>query len=127
LNKQKVSDIIPLDIALRRNDEEWFEKLPHEIEDALCLKLYYGHFFCHVFHQDYVVKKGYDAKIIKQKMLLLLNKRRAKYPAEHNVGHLYKAENSLVEFYNLCDPTNSFNPGLGGTSKKKYHLKADHS
>ncbi|WVM91181.1 hypothetical protein ULG90_13270 [Halopseudomonas pachastrellae] len=23
-------------------------------------KLYYGHFFCHVFHQDYIVRKGVD-------------------------------------------------------------------
>lgn len=47
-----------LDIALRRNDTEWFEHLPPEIDSKLVHKLYYGHFMCYVFHQDYIVKKG---------------------------------------------------------------------
>ncbi|MEM7073914.1 MAG: D-lactate dehydrogenase [Pseudomonadota bacterium] len=115
----KVADIIPLDIALRRNDQDWFEVLPPDIEEAISQKLYYGHFFCHVLHQDYVVKKGYDPKQIKAKMLELLDKRGAKYPAEHNVGHLYKAEEPLAEHYRCCDPTNSMNPGIGKMSKAK--------
>jgi len=32
-------------------------------------------------------------------MLKFLDNKSAKYPAEHNVGHLYKAENSLQQFY----------------------------
>ena len=31
-------------------------------------------------------------------MLTLLNERGAKYPAEHNVGHLYEAEPDLKTF-----------------------------
>ncbi|MEM9846144.1 MAG: D-lactate dehydrogenase, partial [Pseudomonadota bacterium] len=119
VNESRVADIIPLDIALRRNDRDWFEVLPPEIEEAISHKLYYGHFFCHVLHQDYVVKQGYDPKGIKAKMLELLDKRGAKYPAEHNVGHLYAAEEPLAEHYRCCDPTNSLNPGLGKMSKKK--------
>ncbi len=53
-----MEDILALDIALRRNDTEWFEHLPPEIDSQLVHKLYYGHFMCHVFHQDYIVKKG---------------------------------------------------------------------
>ena len=45
-------------IALRRNDREWVETLPKEMDDLIVHKLYYGHFLCHVFHQDYIVKKA---------------------------------------------------------------------
>lgn len=116
----EVEDIIPLDIALRRNDADWLETLPPEIEDKLVAKLYYGHFLCHVLHQDYVVKKGVDAKALKAEMLALLNDRGAEYPAEHNVGHLYEAKPALKAHYRALDPTNSFNPGLGKTSRDKH-------
>ena len=116
----EVEDILALDIALRRNDTEWFEHLPPEIDSQLVHKLYYGHFMCHVFHQDYIVKKGVDAHELKEKMLELLKARGAQYPAEHNVGHLYEAPESLKQFYRQNDPTNSMNPGLGKTSKQKY-------
>ena len=124
LHHNKVSDIIALDIALRRNDTEWFEKLPVKLGDAVLHKLYYGHFFCHVLHQDYIVKKGYDPSRLKAEMLKILEKRGAKYPAEHNVGHMYKAEKQLSKFYEKCDPTNSFNPGLGGGSKFEHYSKS---
>jgi D-lactate dehydrogenase len=74
-----VEDILALDIALRRNDTEWFEQLPPEIDSQLVHKLYYGHFMCHVFHQDYIVKKGVDAHELKEKMLELLKARGAQY------------------------------------------------
>jgi D-lactate dehydrogenase len=52
-------------------------------------------------------------------MLAILDQRGAEYPAEHNVGHLYPAKPDLQAFYRSADPTNSFNPGLGKTSKRK--------
>ncbi|AVJ16762.1 D-lactate dehydrogenase [Serratia rhizosphaerae] len=119
VHADKVEDILALDIALRRNDTDWFETLPPEIDSQLVHKLYYGHFMCHVFHQDYVVKKGVDCHRLKQQMLALLDQRGAEYPAEHNVGHLYQAKPDLQAFYRQADPTNSFNPGLGKTSKLK--------
>ncbi len=119
VHEHEVEDIIALDIALRRNDDEWLEKLPPELEKDIVAKLYYGHFFCHVFHQDYIVRKGADAKLLKQDLLRLLDKRGAEYPAEHNVGHLYEAKPALRAFYESLDPTNSFNPGIGKTSKQK--------
>lgn len=120
IHEKEVEDIVALDIALRRNDREWFETLPLEIDQKISHKLYYGHFMCHVFHQDYIVKKGYDCMELEHQMLELLDKRGAQYPAEHNVGHLYEAKPELRKFYKSLDPTNSFNPGLGHTSKKKY-------
>ena len=120
IHEKEVEDIVALDIALRRNDREWFETLPLEIDQKISHKLYYGHFMCHVFHQDYIVKKGHDCMELEHQMLALLDKRGAQYPAEHNVGHLYEAKPSLRKFYKALDPTNSFNPGIGHTSKKKH-------
>ena len=119
VHEDEVEDIVALDIALRRNDEDWFEKLPPELDAKILHKLYYGHFMCHVFHQDYVIKKGYNCEEIEEEMLKILDTRGAQYPAEHNVGHLYHANDDLKKFYNSLDPTNSFNPGIGKTSKKK--------
>ncbi len=115
-----VSDICAIDVALRRNDTQWFEVLPKEIDDKILHKLYYGHFFCHVFHQDYIVKKGYDPQEVEHEILALMDKRGAKYPAEHNVGHLYHADGNLAKFYQQLDPTNTFNVGIGKTSKDKH-------
>ncbi len=117
VHNKKAGGLIALDIALRRNDRDWMEELPSEIADKLELKLYYGHFICHVFHQDYIVKKGEDVEAVKKAMLAHLDTRGAKYPAEHNVGHMYEAEKNLKEFYQKLDPTNIFNPGIGKTDK----------
>ena len=119
MHNKQVGDILALDIALRRNDEFWVEKLPEHIAKHVEKPLYYGHFFCHVFHQDYILKKGSDAKKVKADMLALLDSRGAKYPAEHNVGHLYEAESRLQQFYRELDPTNTFNPGIGKMEKHK--------
>ena len=74
-----------LDIALKRNDREWLETLPESMEEQIIHKLYYGHFLCHVFHQDYIVKKGVDPLAMEHAMWKLLDQRGAEYPAEHNV------------------------------------------
>lgn len=123
IHEKEVEDIVALDIALRRNDSEWFEHLPPEIDHKISHKLYYGHFMCHVFHQDYIVKKGNDCVELEHEMLKLLDQRGAQYPAEHNVGHLYEAKPTLRKFYKALDPTNSFNPGIGQTTKKKYWVE----
>jgi len=120
VHSDEVEDILALDIALRRNDTEWFEHLPPEFDSKLVHKLYYGHFMCYVFHQDYIVKKGVDAHALKEQMLTLLRARGAQYPAEHNVGHLYEAPETLKRFYRENDPTNSMNPGIGKTTRNKY-------
>ncbi|UWQ07623.1 D-lactate dehydrogenase [Aliiroseovarius crassostreae] len=119
VHRSEVEDILALDIALRRNDRDWFEELPTEISDQLVSKLYYGHFMCHVLHQDYIVKKGADPKALKAAMLKILDARGAEYPAEHNVGHLYPAKPDLAAFYKSVDPTNSMNPGIGKMSRRK--------
>jgi D-lactate dehydrogenase len=119
-HRSEVEDIVALDIALRRNDREWVETLPKDMDELIIHKLYYGHFLCHVFHQDYIVKKGVDPLAMEHQMWHLLDDRGAEYPAEHNVGHLYVAKPALKQHYQKLDPTNSFNVGIGQTSKLKY-------
>jgi len=120
INQKKLGGIMSLDIALPRNDREWFEKLPPDISNLFEMKLYYGHLFCHVMHHNYIVKKGVDDKELHEKLLKIYDSRGAEYPAEHNVGHEYFAKPPLSKFYRELDPTNSFNPGIGKTSKRKY-------
>ena len=119
LNSKNHGDMMSLDIAFPRNEKNWFEKLPKEIDELLEMKLYYGHLFCHVLHQNYIVKKGVDGDELKKKLLKIYDKRGAEYPAEHNVGHEYDAKPSLLNFYKQLDPTNRFNPGIGKTTKLK--------
>lgn len=119
MNSETVEDIVALDIALKRNETAWYEALPPAISDMVLPPLYYGHFFCHVFHQDYLVKKGVSAYEVKKALLAFQDSRSAAYPAEHNVGHLYAASEQTQAFYRQLDPTNSFNAGIGKTSKHK--------
>lgn len=112
--------IMALDIALRRNEKEWFEKLPPELDKIMEAKLYNGHFMCHVMHQDYILKPGVDENKVKNQLLAFFDEKGAEYPAEHNVGQLYKAKEALKDFYKKNDPTNSLNPGIGQTQKSKY-------
>jgi D-lactate dehydrogenase len=124
VHAKEVEDIVALDVALRRNERDWFETLPPEIERAVAVKLYYGHFFCHVFHQDYIVRKGTDCVALEHAMWTLLDRRGAQYPAEHNVGHLYRAQPALRAFYEALDPCNCMNAGIGQTSKFKHYRDA---
>lgn len=117
MKRKEVGPMMTVDVALRRNEEAWFEELPAEIDSLIDAKFYYGHLFCHVMHQNYVLKKGVDAKQLKQKILTSFDARGAEYPAEHNVGHEYSAKPALKSFYKALDPTNTFNPGIGKTTK----------
>ena len=120
IHQKEVGEMMSIGVAFPRNEKEWFENLPPEIENQLEIKLHYGHLFCHVFHQNYIVKKGVDAKALKSKLLKTFDERGAEYPAEHNVGHEYSAKPVLINFYKELDPTNVFNTGIGNTSKHKY-------
>lgn len=117
VHSRTVQDIVALDVALPRNCADWLERLPDNLESKLLHKIYYGHFFCHVFHQDYLVRKGCNSVEIEDEMRSMLDSRGAEYPAEHNVGHLYRAKSSLASHYRTLDPGNFFNSGIGNTSK----------
>jgi D-lactate dehydrogenase len=119
MNSHRVGAMMTIDVAFRRNEHKWFEALPPELDNLIDKKFYYGHLFCHVMHQNYVMKQGVDAKKVKAQILASFDARGAEYPAEHNVGHEYAAKDTLKGFYKKIDPTNSFNPGIGKTSKLK--------
>ena len=120
LNDSKIGGNLSMDIALPRNQKKWFETLPKSIDDKLEMKLYYGHLFCHVLHHNYIVKKNVNIKKLKAELLEYYDSCGAEYPAEHNVGHEYACKTSLLNFYKELDPTNTFNPGIGQTSKRKF-------
>lgn len=120
MNGKELGSIMTIDVAFPRNEQDWFEKLPPELDEQIAVKLYYGHLFCHVMHQNYILKKGVDAKTVKDQILATYDARGAEYPAEHNVGHEYFAKDDLKAFYKKLDPSNSFNPGIGKTSKCKH-------
>ena len=119
LKHKEVGGMMSLDVAFPRNEKEWFEQLPVEIDKQIEKKFYYGHLFCHVQHQNYILKKGVNSEKLKKEILQTYKIRGAEYPAEHNVGHEYQAKISLVNFYKSLDPTNTFNPGIGISSKLK--------
>lgn len=112
--------LVSFDVAFRRNDEEWLINLPENLKNQVMMESCCGHFFCFVSHQDYLLKEGVDAHQFKNEVLTYLNKRGAKYPAEHNVGHLYHASPDYQSHLKDLDPTNTFNPGIGKTSKCKH-------
>lgn len=116
LRRSVADDLVALDVALRPDDEHWSCFVPESIQSRVHTAICYGHFFCHVFHLEYLVRRGADAKLVGERLKEWLDGRGARYPAEHNVGHLYRAPLELVEFYRKLDPTNSFNPGIGRTS-----------
>lgn len=121
VHRGEVEGVFSLDFALPRNTSDWVEHLPADIEEQLAGRYCYGHFLCHVFHHDYIVKKGGDLKAIKQRVLDLISAKGGEYPAEHNVGHVYAAKPALAAFYRDTDPTNSFNPGIGRMSKRRFY------
>jgi D-lactate dehydrogenase len=111
--------MVSLDVALRPDDEDWSSFVPEPVRSKVHTAVCYGHFFCHVFHLDYLVHRATDAEGVRESLKQWLDGRGARYPAEHNVGHLYRAPPELVEFYRSLDPTNSLNPGIGLTSVRR--------
>ena len=112
--------LVSFDVALRRNDQQWLIDLPEYLQQQVMMESCCGHFFCFVCHQDYLLKEGVDAHQFKNEVLAYLEQRGGKYPAEHNVGHIYHASTEYQEHLKLLDPTNSFNAGIGKTSKCKH-------
>ncbi len=121
MNSHITADLLPLDIALPRNCDNWYEIIPEELFLNSYETFQMAHFMCMVFHWDFLLKKDSDLEFLKNKILTKLDSIGAKYPAEHNVGHFYKADQNLTAFYKELDPNNCFNAGIGKLSKNKYY------
>lgn len=117
-DRATVGDLVTLDVALPPSEPRWHDFLPEALHRRVLPPIAYGHFFCHVFHFDYLVCANEDAKEVRTILKHWLDKRGALYPAEHNFGHLYEAPPEVAAHYRALDPTNTFNPGIGGTSRK---------
>ena len=121
VHAKETNGMVTFDVALPRNYGKWYEFLPEDLLDQCAAPYRGGHFMCHVFHWDFVVKAGVDPQAIKARMMALLDDIGAKYPAEHNVGNQYFAEPDHAAFYRELDPTNTFNAGVGKMSKYKFY------
>jgi D-lactate dehydrogenase len=91
LQSRGLGDMVALDVALRPDDEEWSRFLPQSVTSQVHSAVCYGHFFCHVFHLDYLRQRSSDVEAVRANLKRWLDGRGAQYPAEHNVGHLYRA------------------------------------
>lgn len=112
-------DLAALDIALPRNRRDFRLELPPALAAQVKLRADYGHFLCHVFHCDFLLKPGVERCAFEADVKTLVEALGGQMPAEHNFGHLYKAPPHVVDFYRQLDPTNSLNPGIGGTSRTR--------
>ena len=110
-------ELAAVDIALPRDTSDWLLKLPEELERQVQERASYGHFMCHVFHLDYVLKPGVRASEFEKGLKTIVEDRGGQMPAEHNFGHLYEAPEHVARFYRHLDPTNSLNPGVGRTPR----------
>lgn len=120
VNADTVENIAALDLALPRDTRDWRESLPDDVKPHIVRRIPCGHFLCHVFHYDYAVRKGVDWLDLEHRIIAHLAGRGIEFPSEHNVGHLYEAKPVLADFYRSLDPTNTMNPGIGGTSRRKH-------
>lgn len=119
LNRNLSGRIVELDVALRRNDKAWWYVLPDHLKIMVEQTLVYSHFFCHVFHESFILKPEADAAAFRRGMLAHYEARGAECPGEYNVGQVHKAKPAQAAFYRKLDPTNTLNPGIGMTSRNK--------
>ena len=117
IHGKETNGMVTFDVALPRNYAKWYEFLPEDLLEQCAAPYRGGHFMCHVFHWDFVVKAGVEPQAIKARMMSLLDEIGAKYPAEHNVGNQYCAEPEHAAFFRELDPSNTFNAGVGKMSK----------
>lgn len=116
---REAGELASLDIALPRNAARFRMELPTDLAALVHLRADYGHFLCHVFHLDFVLKAGAERDAFESEVKKLVEARGGQMPAEHNFGHLYRAPDHVVAFYRTLDPTNSLNPGIGKTSRRR--------
>lgn len=117
--ERKAGPLVAIDCALPRNRADWRIALSSDLAEQVLLRADYGHFLCHVFHLDFILKPGCDADQFEQALVAQLHADGVMCPAEHNFGQHYRAPDNVVAFYRALDPTNALNPGIGLTSRAK--------
>lgn len=117
--ERRAGPLVAIDCALPRNRTDWRVELPPKLSGQVMLRADYGHFLCHVFHLDFLLKPGCDAGAFEDALIERLHGEGVMCPAEHNFGHHYRAPENVIAFYRTLDPTNTLNPGVGRTSRAR--------
>eukprot|EP00434_Breviolum_minutum_P031866 symbB.v1.2.028181.t1/scaffold2963.1/size66434/2 len=90
-----------------------------EAQYPIMHRLVYSHFGCNVYHEDFVFDNNTDVHDAKMAIKKAIEKVGGKLPAEHGHGTEYKAPLDTQQRWMKADPSNTMNPGVGGTSFKK--------
>ena len=72
IHAKETNGMVTFDVALPRNYSKWHEFLPKDLLDQCAAPYRGGHFMCHVFHWDFVVKAGVDPEAVKARMMTCL-------------------------------------------------------
>lgn len=114
---------LSIDYALPKNFVE-YPALP-EKEYPIGKRLVYSHFGCNVYHEDFVFGPEVDVEKAKKAYKKAVEGTGGKLPAEHGHGTEYPAPPDKQKQWMDIDPTNTMNPGVGGTSFKKGYAPCD--
>lgn len=104
---------VTIDYAMPKNHPTFFE-LPSEfpvVKRCLC-----AHFGCNVYHESLIFGPEVDVRAAKHSIKHAIEHSGGRLPAEHGHGTDYDAPVETKERWMRMDPTNSMNPGVGGTS-----------
>jgi len=102
-----------IDYAMPKDFPE-YQKLPEEHpvhKRCLC-----AHFGCNVYHESIMFGPEVDVHAAKKDIKRAIEASGGKLPAEHGHGTDYAASNDAQARWMRMDPTNTMNPGVGGTS-----------
>jgi D-lactate dehydrogenase len=83
----------------------------------------YSHFGCNVVHEDVAFESSVDVHARKMDIKHVVEQEGGKLPAEHGHGTEYAAPTQTQSRWMSMDPTNVFNPGVGGTRTEKFYGK----
>jgi D-lactate dehydrogenase len=77
-----------------------------------------------VFHEDiaFIPEAVADPEAVKVQMKQLVSAVGGALPAEHGHGTEYEAPPETAARWQAMDPTNSFNPGVGGLSRNQSYV-----
>lgn len=111
---------LSIDYALPKT----FTKYPTlpEAKYPMMHRLVYSHFGCNVYHEDFVFDNKTDVHDAKMAIKKAVEAVGGKLPAEHGHGTEYHAPMDTQKRWMKADPSNTMNPGVGGTSFKKNYL-----
>merc|ERR1719473_621637 len=103
-----------IDYAMPKNCAE-YAALP-ENEFPIELRCLCAHFGCNVYHECLMYRPEIDMKQAKKVVQHAIAKVGGKLPAEHGHGIEYTAPAETQQRWMKMDPSNTMNPGIGGTS-----------